>query len=160
MQTNATRFILARAAALLVEAYKATIAEYQTVLPLALGISKDAPDTFEKLKECAAQGQLVVSPEFSESAIYGVSGNITFRVFHDYGHLLYSKDFVTHEEVELAQIQWRDLKAHLPADWHNICHAVYMADTVEQSLYEARTGQFPEDQKSFVLAHLDRQLAA
>ncbi|WYW04351.1 hypothetical protein Kurepalu2_00004 [Pseudomonas phage vB_PpuP-Kurepalu-2] len=148
------RFILARAACLLVSAYIATIQEYREILPLNLRISKDAPDTFDKLKAGRDAGELVVSPEFSETAIYGGGGNISFRVFHDYGHLIYDKAFTTEQEVELARIQWADLKKHLPEGWHDICHTVYFADTVEQSLYEARTGQFPVDQKAFVLSHM------
>ncbi|CUR50714.1 hypothetical protein SHL_00024 [Pseudomonas phage shl2] len=157
---NANRFILARAACLLVDAYRKCITEYQTVMPLALGISKDAPDTFAKLKAEAAGGKLVVSPEFSETAIYGVAGNITFRVFHDYGHLIYDKEFETAQECELARIQWLDLKAHIPAEWVSVCHAVYFADTCEQSLFEASTGAFPSDQRAFVLDHLANHLAA
>lgn len=155
---NANRFILARAACLLVNAYRDCITEYRALLPLDLSISKDAPDTFAKLQAGAASGQLVVSPEHSETAIYGAAGNITFRVFHDYGHILYGKEFVTEQECELARIQWVDLKVHLPAEWHDICHVVYFADTCEQSKYEARTGQFPADQRAFVLEILNEYL--
>lgn len=155
MVNNQTRFILARAACLLVDAYKATIQEYQEALPLSLMVRPDAPDTYEALKEEAGRGILAVTSAFSETSIYGVSGNITFRVFHDYGHILYDAQFTTEDEVKLATMQWLDLKRHLPVEWLDICHAVYFADTVEQSKYEARTGHFPENQKAFVSGHLD-----
>ncbi|WYW04449.1 hypothetical protein Mudajogi_00004 [Pseudomonas phage vB_PpuP-Mudajogi] len=158
MNTNANRFILARAACLLVNAYTQCIAEYRQLMPLALSISKDAPDTFAKLQAGAASGQLVVSPEHSETSIYGVAGNITFRVFHDYGHLVYGKEFETAQEVELARIQWHDLKVYIPTEWVGICHTVYFADTAEQSKYESETGKFPDDQRSFVLGFLNEFL--
>ncbi len=160
MNTNANRFILARAACLLVEAYKKLITEYQLIMPLDLGVSKEAPDSFAKLKAEAAEGRLLVSPEFSETAIYGTSGNITFRVFHDYGHLIYGKEFTTADECELARIQWADIKPCIPPEWVSVCHAVYFADTCEQSLFEASTGSFPSDQRAFVLNHLANHLAA
>ena len=164
MKANQNVFILARAAALLVEAYKECITEYQSVLPLDLRIGHDAPDNYNALKAQASQGVLKVSTAFNTTSIYGGSGNLTFRIFHDYGHLLYDAEFTTEQEVSLANTQWLDLKRYLPAEWVNVCHVVYLADTVEQSKYEAATGQFPEDQKGFVLgflqAHFDKEFAA
>lgn len=154
--TTQNRFILARAAHLLVLAYKECIAEYQQVLPLKLSIGSDAPDTFAKLKADAALGNLKVSTEHNATSIYGAAGNLTFRIFHDFGHLLYDAKFTTNDEVLLAQTQWQDLKRYIPADWMHVCHEVYALDTIEQSLLEARTGSFPVDQKAFVLAGLDR----
>lgn len=150
-----SKLLLSAVAAKLVAAYTQCIAEYRQVMPLATGISNGAPDTFEKLKEEARKGRLVVTTEFSDTAIYGISGNVTFRVFHDYGHLLYNKEFTTSDEVDLALTQWRDLVKYIEPEWQGICYAVYHADTVEQSQYEARTGQFPHDQRRFVLNSLN-----
>lgn len=154
MSNNQLKFILARSACLLVEAYTKCIAEYRTILPLDGRIGLDAPSTFEALKADAREGFLKVSTEHNSSSIYGASGNLTFRTFHDYGHLLYGRQFTTEDEVALARFQWQDLKVYLPAEWVDVCHCVYMADTVEQSLYEAETGEFPTDQKRFVLGFL------
>lgn len=150
-----SKFLLSAVAAKLVAAYTQCIAEYQMIMPLATGISDNAPDTFEKLKEESRKGRLVVTTEFSDTAIYEISGNVTFRVFHDYGHLLYNREFTTDDEIDLAHIQWRDLVKYIEPEWQGICHVVYMADTVEQSQYEARTGQFPHDQRRFVLNSLN-----
>lgn len=154
--SNQSRFILAHAAQLLVLAYKECIAEYQQVLPLKLSIGHDAPDSYAALKSQAAQGNLKVSTEHNATSIYGASGNLTFRIFHDYGHLLYDAEFTTDQEVLLAQTQWQDLKRYIPAEWLHVCHEVYALDTIEQSLLEQRTGSFPVDQKAFVLAGLER----
>lgn len=151
-------FVLSACAAVLVEAYKKQIAEYHTVMPLALSVSDDAPETFEALKANAANGVLSVTSKHSDHAIYGRDGNVTFRVFHDYGHLLYNKEFVCADEVELANIQWLDLQKHIPAEWLHVAKVVYFADTVEQSLFCEATGEFPVDQKAFVLNILNTQL--
>lgn len=145
-----TRFILAHAASLLVTAYKKTITDYRECLPLDLRVSCSAPECYDDLWRDAHKGFLAVSPAFSETAIYGIAGNITFRTFHDYGHLLYRKEFVTAQEVELARLQWDDLKGYLPEGWKDICHCVYFADTVAQSNHEASFGHFPVDQRAFV----------
>lgn len=152
--TNQSRFILARAAHLLVEAYKLQIAEYQTVMPLALSISHDAPDNYSRLKADAMEGKLVVSTLHNTSSIYGASGNLTFRIFHDYGHLLYDAQFETGQEILLAKTQWLDVKRYIPNEWLDVCKTVYMADTVLQSMFEAKTGNFPKDQRAFVLEAL------
>lgn len=155
-----SKFLLAAIAAKLVEAYKMQIAEYQTVMPLALGVSDEAPDNYEALKAEAKQGKLRVSSEFSDTAIYGLAGNVTFRVFHDYGHLLYDAEFTTEQEESLARTQWLDVQRYIDPAWRDLCKVVYLADTVEQSLFEARTGHFPVDQKAFVLGHLNAHLEA
>jgi hypothetical protein len=153
-----SKFLLAAIAATLVDAYKRQIAEYQTVMPLALGVADDAPKSYKALKAEAAQGLLRVSSEFSQTAIYGLSGNVTFRVMHDYGHLLYDAEFTLEQECSLARTQWLDLRRWIEPEWREICSVVYFADTVEQSKHEDATGSFPEDQRAFVLGHLNAWL--
>ncbi|MCO4372747.1 hypothetical protein MTR10_11930 [Staphylococcus agnetis] len=160
MSSKQLQFILARAACLLVEAYSRTLVEYRNILPLDGRVGLDAPSTYDGLKADAAKGFLKVSTEHNTTSIYGASGNLTFRTFHDYGHLLYARQFTTEDEVALARFQWQDLKGYLPAEWVDVCHCVYMADTVEQSLYEAQYGDFPADQKAFVLNFLQQHFTA
>lgn len=155
-----SKFLLAAIAEKLVAAYKAQIEEYQTLgaKPLELGISDSAPSTFEALCEEAKQGKLTVTTEFSNTAIYGIAGNVTFRVFHDFGHLIYNKEFTTRDEVALAKLQWQDIRIRIEPEWRELANVVYTADTVAQSQYEAEHGKFPEDQKAFVLDRLDSYL--
>lgn len=155
---NRNHYVLSAAAAVLVSAYKDLLAEYRSIMPLETSVSADAPETFEGLKANAANGQLIITDAHSEHAIYGGAGNVTFRFFHDYGHLLYNKEFTTADEVELAQLQWADIEPVIPTEWRATCKIVYMADTVEQSLFCDRTGEFPVDQKAFVLDILNNQL--
>lgn len=156
---NQTRFIVARAACLLVEAYKATISEYQQVMPLDLSAGKDAPNDYPALLADAKRGRLRVSTEHNKTSIYGGAGNISFRVFHDYGHLIYDAQFTLNDEILLASTQWHDLKRYIPSEWLAVVHEVYCADTIEQSKHEAATGEFPADQKAFVIAHMAKWFA-
>lgn len=158
-QSNASRFILAQAASHLVTAYRLAIQEYRSILPLDLRVSDDAPESFEELKTNARAGFLAVTPAHSETAIYGASGNATFRIFHDYGHLLYGRHFTTEDEVKLAMFQWGDIKDYIAPEWLSICHCVYFADTLEQTRYESTHGHFPANQKEFVLGFLASFLA-
>jgi hypothetical protein len=148
------KLILSQAAAHLVDAYKLVIQEYESILPLDLRISVDAPSSYAGLKANARQGILSVTSAHSDTSIYGVAGNVTFRTFHDYGHLLYARQFIVDDEIFLAQTQWLDLKKYIPAEWVSVCHVVYFADTCEQSRFEAKTGAFPVDQKTFCLGFL------
>lgn len=156
MKANQNTFILARAAALLVSAYSKVIPEYVEALGIKdLKVSKDAPNTYEALRaEYEDHRTLTVSTEHNGTSIYGAAGNLTFRIMHDLGHLTYEAKFTTSDEVSLARTQWLDLKRYLPYEWQEVCHVVYLADTVEQSLYESDYGKFPEDQKAFVMMHL------
>lgn len=136
------------------ERLQAELDDLDQRIKLACNAHEAAKSTFEGLKADAAKGFLKVSTEFNTSSIYGGSGNLTFRTFHDFGHLLYNKEFTLTDEVELSRIQWQDLKGYLPTEWVDVCHCVYVADTEQQSLYEAETGNFPADQKRFVMGFL------
>ncbi|WYV99857.1 hypothetical protein AnF1_00001 [Pseudomonas phage vB_PpuP-AnF1] len=162
MKANQNTFILARAACLLVEAYQKIIPEYVEALGIKdLQVGPDAPNTYEALvADYKANARLKVSTEFNSTSIYGGSGNLTFRIMHDLGHLLYDAKFTTNDEVLLAQTQWKDLERYIPKEWVSVCREVYTADTIEQSLFEQRTGDFPADQKGFVLGFLERYFAA
>lgn len=158
---HGTTFLLAAIAEKLVSAYKAQTAEYQTLFPkpLALGISPDAPATYHDLMDQAKCGKLLVTTEYSSTAIYGLSGNVSFRIFHDLGHILYLRDFSTVEEIELAHKQWRDIEQRIAPEWRELCQVVYLSDTVGQSRYEKTYGKFPDDQRAFLLAELGQYLS-
>lgn len=156
MEQKHIQFILARAAALLVEAYGKVIhQQYQPLWPLDLSIGPDAPETFEALRDMALdRGQLKVSTLHNSTSVYGAAGNLTFRVFHDYGHLIYNAKFDTEAEIRLAWRQWDDVCKFIPHEWYEVCKHVYLADTVETSQYEATHGMFPADQTAFILPQL------
>lgn len=144
------KFTQAAAAHHLVEAYKKATAEYLALRPLDVTISDHAPETYEQLVADAAQGKLRISPANSGATIYGHAGNMAFRTMHDLGHIIYGLQFTLADEVLLAGNQWLDLKGYLPPEFVGVCHDLYFADTVCQSLYCDKTGEFPRDQVAFV----------
>lgn len=102
-------------------------------------------------------GQLWVSSDFSDQTIYPEpSDNHWFRFVHDMGHLLYDCGFDSEGEAKLHPLLWQWL-ATVPG-FHSLtpqeqrwCWAVYMADTQGQSDYFDEHGEFPEDQRAFVI---------
>lgn len=146
------KYTLAGAAAHLVTAYKAVTAAYLERQPYEVKVGPGAPETYAQLRLDADHGNLLhVGEENSATCIYGVAGNVAFRTMHDLGHLAHDMDFTLASEVALAMHQWVLIAPHIPQPWRAVCHDVYLADTVQQSLYEAKHGSFPKDQTAFVL---------
>lgn len=93
---------------------------------------------------------LHVSSAFSEKSIYGLTGNVQFRIAHDLAHIKHALGFTVDAELILAEEHWAELRKSIPIRWRPLCQAIYLADTVSQSLYYERHGKFPEDQRAFV----------
>lgn len=138
----------------LVAAYIEVGAALREQYGLQVVTSNHAPATFEGLQADANRGLLLVSQEHSDTSIYGVQGNVAFRIMHDLGHLGTGLTFSTADEVALALHQWEQVRLCIRADWRERCQAVYQADTIMQSLYCERHGVFPVNQTEFVLAAL------
>lgn len=139
----------------LVAAYRAVGAELIVKSGLTVDVSDfDAPETYDGLCAAARVGALLVTTKHSDTSIYGVAGNVDFRIMHDLGHLSTGLKFTCHDEVALALHQWEEIRLHIPADWRERCQAVYQADTIMQSLYCERHGEFPTNQTEFVHAAL------
>lgn len=154
-----TKFELSCAANHLVRAYGIVAREYyrrltgfavEQVPCRVVKLQADAPQTLAQLRVCMEHGPLIIASEHSETSIYGLSGNILFRLFHDLGHLLYNCDTTHEHEMRLAQQHWGDLREHIPALWREHCQHVFFADTAAQSQHAAERGCFPTDQKAFV----------
>lgn len=154
-----TKFELSCAANHLVRAYGIVAREYyrrltgfsiEQVPCRVVKLQADAPQTLAQLRVCIEHGPLVIASEHSEMSIYGLSGNILFRLFHDLGHLWYGLDTTHEDELSLAKLHWGDLREHIPALWREHCQHVFFADTAAQSQHAAERGCFPADQKAFV----------
>ena len=154
-----TKFELSCAANHLVRAYGIVAREYyrrltgfavEQVPRRVVKLQTDAPQTLAQLRVCIEHGPLVIASEHSETSIYGLSGNILFRLFHDLGHLWYGLDTTHEDELSLAELHWDDLREHIPALWREHCQHVFFADTAAQSQHAAERGCFPTDQKAFV----------
>jgi|SRR5690554_4129408 len=148
------------AALQLVRAYKMVVSKYRHCIPefqdVKLQVSVQAPETLKGLEADLAEGKVRVSPEHSAHSLYGDVGNLWFRWMHDMGHL-HTKQRMHHEgEVRLATVQYNDVAMAL----HTLgmkdkdvgfCLALYLADSAGQSDYLDKHGEFPEDQRTFVL---------
>lgn len=121
----------------------------------------DAPETFLELYMQYSQGHvLAVSNQHCDSSIYGVEGNLLFRIHHDLMHVKHLHDFTFRGEAGAYASAWAELEPYLKC-WRScidFIHDVYFADTVGQALHFQRTGGFVEDQKAFVSTYLVQQL--
>lgn len=154
-----TKFELSCAANHLVRAYGIVARDYyQRLTGFSVGqvpcrvvkLQADAPQTLAQMRVSIEHGPLVIAREHSETSIYGLSGNILFRLFHDLGHLWYGLDTTHEDELSLAKLHWADLRGHIPALWREHCQHVFFADTAAQSQHAAERGCFPVDQRAFV----------
>lgn len=154
-----TKFELSCAANHLVRAYGIVARDYyQRLTGFSVGqvpcrvvkLQADAPQTLAQMRVSIEHGPLVIASEHSETSIYGLSGNILFRLFHDLGHLWYGLDTTHEEELRLAKWHWADLRGHIPALWREHCQHVFFADTAAQSQHAVERGCFPVDQRAFV----------
>lgn len=154
-----TKFELSCAANHLVRAYGIVARDYyQRLTGFSVGqvpcrvvkLQADAPQTLAQMRVSMEHGPLVIASEHSETSIYGLSGNILFRLFHDLGHLWYGRDTTHEDELSLVKLHWADLRGHIPALWREHCQHVFFADTAAQSQHAAERGCFPTDQKAFV----------
>lgn len=135
----------------LVQAYSAISGPLAEQLGLTITVRPTYnPATFEELQAQAATGTLIIGREHSHMSIYGVEGNVQFRIMHDLGHLSTGLTFSTADEVALALHQWEQIRLWIPVAWRERCQAVYQADTIMQSLYCERHGEFPADQAAFI----------
>lgn len=111
----------------------------------------EAPGSLHELKMDVAQGYLRVSREDSGTAIYGASGNLVFRAFHDAGHVHYNLGMTSQDEAALAVRQWGDIYQLIPPEDRWWCNLLYHADTVGQTEYYRLKGEHVKDQQAFVL---------
>ena len=148
------------AALQLVRAYKMIVSKYRHTIPkfkdIKLAVSASAPETMKGLQEDLEQGKLRVSPEHSSQSLYGDVGNLWFRWFHDMGHLATGLRMHHKGETDLAKLQLSDVYTALStlgmSDTNvSFCAALYMADSAAQSDHLVQRGEFPVDQKQFVL---------
>lgn len=155
-ELNMHKLTVQTCAEYLVAAYTAVGDELQRELGLKVRVGrKQAPSSLEGLKQDAEDyGVLFVSDEHCDTSMYGVGGNIKFRIMHDLGHLSTGLQMTCADEVALALHQWEQVRLRIPPAWRERCQAVYQADTIMQSLYCERHGTFPSNQTEFVHAAL------
>lgn len=115
-------------------------------------VREHAPATFTDLQR---NDELTIWCGASENTIYeDAQINYAARAWHDNCHLIGGHGFTLEGEIATWQLQDRQMLERFPGLAYGlqgamIRRALY-ADVVGQSLYFAKHGEFPADQRNFV----------
>lgn len=117
----------------------------------------DAPATFAEIM--ATRGRLVrpVWDGASEASIYGAPEiNHAFRAWHDACHVAGQFGFDLGGEKQTCEMQVKQFYCVFPSAPSDVA-ALLCAEIIGQAEYFAEFGEFPEDQRAFVVDYLNRQ---
>ena len=124
-------------------------------------VKDDAPETFEDAKAYhALTGRVCVWSGASDNTIYASPFvNYAFRAWHDWRHICFGNDFTLSGERATMRDQQRDIDAlwasgFLSANEREVCRAILEAEIIGQAMYKDKHGDFPNDQRQFVLDYL------
>lgn len=130
------------------------------LMPCGFDVGPDAPDTLEGIKaNYALTGRIKVWDGASEQTIYGDREvNYAFRAWHDWCHLRGNHEFDDEGELAVAVMQCSHVQEvyGLGPTASAICRVI-MAEVVGLARYRRDHGEFPVDQRTFVLGHLSAQ---
>lgn len=117
------------------------------------------PQTYEDLvksvKEAHETGYLPVWDIAANRSIYGQTGIIEFRFWHDMGHVEYNRSFTFEDEVKLQiEVQREQVSRALERqglyiEVKDFALKLLWANTVGQLEFGRRFGGFPPDQAQF-----------
>ena len=114
----------------------------------------NAPGDFEALQAAykASKQSGLALPVWngcSDNTVYTSCGaNYAFRFWHDVLHCVHGLGFTLQDEITIGLMHHAEVVAYFGPD--SIEAKIIYADTVLQSEYEARHGQFPANQLEFV----------
>ena len=128
------------------------------LFPCGFDVSDNAPDTFEKLQAHYQEtGRILVWSGASEQTIFGDPEiNYAFRAWHDWRHITESADFSPDGERTVCEKQKADIREIFDGAQADRFCALLEAEIIGQLAHEKRYGRFPENQRGFVVAWLDR----
>lgn len=117
-----------------------------------------APGTREELEATRGAVKRPVWNGASETTIFPSARlNFAFRAWHDKCHLDGNYDFTLSGEMETCAMQAAQLRMALgeyPPTLIAHCMALLEAEVIGQARYFERNGQFPIDQRAFVVAYM------
>lgn len=125
--------------------------------PRGWNVSADAPSTLAELKRRAKRdGRITVSSLHSDMTIYGdPEVNFAARAWHDACHILAGAPFNDEGERAVAELQKQQLRAVYGEASSRLFCAIVDAEVIGQLDYKATHGEFPRDQRAFVLDHFN-----
>lgn len=114
-------------------------------------IAENAPNTFKELKERSTGGVIPISGDNSENCLFPAYVNYLLRFWHDYLHLKHNLDFTFTDEIKVGELHIQEGKE---AGLSYLAIEILRADTIGQSNYHKRHGEFPVYQDAFVYSCL------
>lgn len=124
--------------------------------PRGWNVSANAPSTLAELKRRAKRDRrITVSSLNSELTIYGdPEVNYAARAWHDACHVLANAPFNDAGERAVAELQKSQLRAVYGEASSRLFCRIVDAEVVGQLDYKAANGEFPRDQRAFVLERM------
>lgn len=128
--------------------------------PRGWTVSRNAPSSLASLKARSKRdGIITVSSLHSERTIYGdPEVNIAARAWHDACHILANAGFDDAGERAVCALQQSQLATVYGDASSLLFRRIIEAEVVGQIEYKAQHGDFPVDQRGFVLDYLAKTL--
>lgn len=126
------------------------------VLPDGFDVADDAPHTYQELIVLIDGGhRMKVWSGGTRHTIYGrPEVNYAFRAWHDWWHWRIRAPFTPDGETATCEAQIAHLNRRLGPDAK--AEALLKAEIIGQTEYHRWHKRFPDDQRGFVLAYLER----
>ncbi len=126
------------------------------ILPYVVVYDGSAPTDLEGLRRGLREtGQIVVDGDHSGLTIYRSMGlNHKFRAWHDTCHLVLNAPMTPKGEAMVCRFQQRQTETMMAAGTAFFAKLALYAEIVGQGKYQAKHGQFPDNQEAFVLGFL------
>ncbi len=124
-------------------------------------VTPNAPSTWDELREwndthIVGVHSMPIWDGASDKTIWSTPAmNAAFRAWHDAIHLYHGLSFEFYDELEAARKQSGMVRKEMGGLWADKAAAVVWAETAGQTIYYRKHGEFPVDQRAFVLKYLD-----
>ena len=113
---------------------------------------EEIPTSLKGLNELHKNERILISDYACDNTIYGKDYvNFAFRSWHDTLHVLTQLSMTFEDEMKLGLLHTQTIKR---LGLSPICQAIMYFDTCGQSIYYSIWGDFPVNQKQFVLGCL------
>lgn len=124
-------------------------------VPTALVGPQSYEDLCASVKEAWETGYLPIWNVANDRSIYGPTGVISFRFWHDMGHVEHGKTFTfedekaLQEEIQIGQVTRSLDRQGLHFEVFDLALKMLWANTIGQLEYGIKFGGFPADQNRF-----------
>ncbi len=137
----------------------AVLAIAEQIPPVGWDIMEDPPASLAGITaHWRATGRLAIYSGHSDRTIYGAEGtNLAFRAWHDWTHIVHQCEFTAAGEFRVCEYQCELIRTlYIPSARTDYWCRIIDAEINGQGAHKAEFGQFPEDQRAFVVDYLAR----